>query len=127
MDTREQKIEAIRQRVKQSVPEILEPAFGCAVVDERDQHALMFIRQQENGMLSCYDTVTDSIIDISATEVEVKGRPIHLTDILASLFDSIEFSESDGENIISLWDWKQDDLNLQPETTLTLIINTFDL
>lgn len=115
---REEKIEVIRQRVKQFVPEILEPKFGCVVIAEANGHEYIFVRQRE-AVLDCYDPSTNAIIDFLASDLEVKGRPIHFTDVQFT----ISTISSDMNSLLPAWDLRfPDDIREQPEHTLDTII-----
>lgn len=128
-----EKIEAVRQMVKQFIPEILDPKFGCVVVDEQTADEMIFVEHRSQGEVICLDIPSHSIKTKKVSDLEVKGRSVRLADMLLAVKRYRTRDSEDGYTteltalICDLWTWEHDDLRNQNDFTLDYFMQLFDI
>lgn len=143
METKENKIEAIRRACIEANESILALEFGCEVKRYNSIFTWIHISCMSDGLNLCtyLNRETNVIHSVRETlegveKFEIIGRPIRLADVLVAIGDlsneavvldtkgritDIKTATSNGFHGAVSWNLLLDDLTLQSEETITFI------
>lgn len=137
--TNEQKLEAVRQKIIETVPEIMELKFGCQIhytQAKRGRGVKAYFCGEDMYQGKNYiahfedekDCVSMSLDDVKGKKYGIKiiGRTIRISDVLKTIepFIGGAFKKRiNWLNLLALYNFENDDLNLQSPEIWNLLYN----
>jgi hypothetical protein len=138
----EQKLEAVRQKIIEAVPEIKKPGFGCKVYRPSYHYGVIIEKYYDDYSFDIFFPTSvrgmekmniqlDKSIKIIGCTIRLSHVLTAITESKYSLRDQYKYPIWDAETptvgdvILYEWNFSDDDLNLQSPETIDFLYNLF--